>query len=91
MAEHAVCFIFLLTLLEVVVKTKMTIHGNSHGKKISKFSVLYVIVIVIFRYIPKIHHHSVLVSFASCHSFRLLYFRLCVVLFTWYVLLHFLK
>ncbi|XP_069697669.1 transmembrane protein 131 isoform X2 [Periplaneta americana] len=32
MAEHAVwCFIFLLTLLEVVVKTKMTIHGNSHA------------------------------------------------------------
>jgi hypothetical protein len=33
MAEHAACFIFLLTLLEVVVKTKMTIHGNSHGKE----------------------------------------------------------
>lgn len=49
MAEHAVCFIFLLTLLEVVVKTKMTIHGNSHGKEKDKFSVFYVLVIVIFK------------------------------------------
>lgn len=66
MAEHAVCFIFLLTLLEMVVKTKMTIHGNSHGKKNDKYSVLYVLVIVIFKYFPKILNLSV--SFSSCSS-----------------------
>jgi hypothetical protein len=37
MGEHTVwSFIFLLTLLEVVVKTKMTIHGKNHGEENGK-------------------------------------------------------
>lgn len=54
MAEHAVCFIFLLTLLEVVVKTKMSIHGNTHGEENDKYGVFYVSVIAIFKYYPEI-------------------------------------
>jgi hypothetical protein len=41
----------------------MTIHGNSHGKKNDKYNVLYVLVIVIFKYFPKILNLSV--SFSS--------------------------
>jgi hypothetical protein len=42
MAEHAVwCFIFILTLLEVSVKTKMTMHGNAHGKENGKFPIVF--------------------------------------------------
>jgi hypothetical protein len=47
MAEHAVwCFIFILTLLEVSVKTKMTIHEHTHGKENGKY-IFYGILILV--------------------------------------------
>lgn len=46
MAEHTVWFfIFILTLLDVSVKTKMTIHGNTHGKESGKYNIFYGILI----------------------------------------------
>lgn len=48
MAEHAVwCFIFILTLLEVSVKTKMTIHEHTHGKENGKYIMFYGILILV--------------------------------------------